>query len=159
MNKPKPIMQLSRKELAQIRSIRRRGKHRARVITRARILLFSHRGLSKEAIAAELEITRSTVQDVRNRYREGRLGRSLYDAPRPGQPPKLDDATAASLVAMACCEPPDGTQHWTLELLQERLSADKQVTTISTVAIWQHLGQRGLKPWREKTVVPSDHHA
>jgi transposase len=159
MNKHKHIIQLSSKELAQIRSIIRRGKHSARVITRARILLLSHRGMSKDAMAAELEINRSTVQDVRNRYREGRLGRSLYDAPRPGRPPKLDDATEAYLVAIACCEPPEGTQHWTLELLQERMMADKKVKTISTVAIWKHLCQRGLKPWREKHVVHSDHNA
>jgi hypothetical protein len=39
MNKHKHIIQLSSKELAQIRSIIRRGKHSARVITRARMLL------------------------------------------------------------------------------------------------------------------------
>ena len=82
MNKHKHTIQLSSKELGQIPSIIRRGRHGARVITRARILLLSYRGKSKDAIAAELEINRSTVQDVRNRYREGRLGRSLYDAPR-----------------------------------------------------------------------------
>jgi transposase len=153
MNKHKHTIQLSSKELGQIQSIIRRGKHGARVITRARILLLSHRGRSKDAIAAELEINRSTVQDVRNRYREGRLRRSLYDAPRPGQPPKLDDATEASLVAIACSQPPEGTHHWTLELLQEKMIEDKKVDTISTVAIWKHLKKRGLKPWREKNVV------
>ena len=159
MNKHKHIIQLSRKEFAQIQSIIRRGKHGARVITRARILLLSHRGKSKEAIAAELEINRSTVQDVRNRYREGRLEWSLYDAPRPGQPAKLNDTVEAHLVAIACSEPPEGTHHWTLELLQQRLILDKKVDTISTVAIWKHLRNRGIKPWREKNVVHSDHNA
>jgi transposase len=156
MTKHKPIIQLSRKELGQIQSIIRRGKHGARVITRARILLLSHRGKSKDAIAAELEINRSTVQDVRNRYREGRLKRSLYDAPRPGQPPKLNDAAEAYLVAIACSEPPEGAHHWTLELLQKRMIEDKKVHAISTVAIWKHLHQRGIQPWREKNVVHSD---
>jgi transposase len=159
MNKHKHTIQLSSKELAQIRSIIRRGKHSARALTRARILLVSHRGQSKDAIAAELGINRSTVQDVRNRYAQGRLGRSLYDAPRPGQPPKLNDTAEAYLVAIACSKPPEGTHHWTLELLQERMIEDKKVDTISTVAIWKHLKKRGLKPWREKNVVHSDHNA
>jgi transposase len=159
MNKHKHIIQLSRQELAEIQSIIRRGKHGARVITRARILLLSHRGKSKDVIAAELEINRSTVQDVRNRYREGRLERALYDAPRPGQPPKLDDTAEAYLVAIACSEPPQGMHHWTLVRLQKRMIEDKQVKTISTVAIWKHLKNRGIKPWREKNVVHPEAHA
>jgi putative transposase len=159
MNKHQHIIQLSRKEFTRIQSIIRRGKHGTRVITRARILLLSHRGKSKDAIVAELEITRSTVQDVRNRYREGRLGRSLYDAPRPGQPPTLDDTAEAYLVAIACSEPPQGTHHWTRERLQKRMIEDKQVNTISTVALWKHLKNRGIKPWREKNVVHPDAHA
>jgi transposase len=124
MNKHKHIIQLSSKDLGQIQSIIRRGKYGARVITCARILLLSHRGKSKDAIAAELEINRSTVQGVRNRYREGCLQRSLYDAPRPGQPSKLNDTAEAYLVAIACSDPPEGMHHWTLELLQKRMIAD-----------------------------------
>jgi transposase len=156
MTKHTQIIQLSSRELGQIQSIRRRGKHGARVITRARILLLSHRGKSKDGMAAELEINRSTVQDVRHRYREGRLKRSRYDAPRPGQPPKLNDPAEAYLVAIACSEPPEGTHHGTLELLQKRMIEDNKVHAISTVAIWKHLPQRGIQPWRENNVVHSE---
>ncbi len=154
----KHIIQLSKKELDAIHSIIRRGTHSARVMTRARILLLSHKGKSKKVIAVELEINPSTVQDVRNRYRES-MDRALYDAPRSGQPPKLDDAAEAHLVAVACSDPPEDASHWTLELLRKRLIADKKVKTISTVAIWQHLNDRGIKPWREKNVVRANAHA
>jgi transposase len=152
-------IQLSRKKQEELQAIIRRGRHQARVITRARMLLLSHNGDGKDAIACHLEIGRSTVQRVRDRDREGGLERALYDAPRPGQAPKLDDNAEAHLVAIACSDSPEGRDHWTLELLQERMIADKKVDTISTVAIWKHLKKRGIKPWREKNVVHSEPHA
>jgi putative transposase len=140
-------------EHSQVHAIIKKGKRNARVITRARILLLSHRGGGKDAIAETLGIGRSTVQRVRDHYREGGLDRALYDAPRPGQPPKLDDAAEAHLVALACSDPPEGSDHWTLELLQERMIKDEKVKTISTVALWKRLTARKIKPWREKNVV------
>jgi transposase len=152
-------IQLSRKKQEALQDIVRRGRHQARVITRARILLLSHNGEGKDAMARHLEIGRSTVPRVRDRYREGGLERALYDAPRPGRAPKLDDHAEAHLVAMACSDSPEGRDHWTLELLQERMMADNKVDTISTVAIWKHLKKRGIKPWRENNVGPSEPHA
>jgi len=106
-------------------------------------------------MAVQLGLGRSTVQRTREHDRAGGLNRALDDAPRPGQPPKLDDNAEAHLVAIACSDAPEGRDHWTLELLQERMIADKKVKTISTVAIWKHLKKRGIKPWREKNVVHS----
>lgn len=146
-------IQLSKEELSQIQSVIRRGTHKARVITRARILLWSHEGKSKAVIAPRLLVNMSTVQDVRDRFREGGLERALHDAPRSGQPPKLNDKREARLVAIACSPPPEGTDHWTLELLQEKLIEDGVIDRISTVAIWYHLRNRGIQPWREKNVV------
>jgi transposase len=155
MNKHKHTIQFSRTELSQIQAIIQRGKHHTRVVTRARILLLTSQGEGKDGIAVQLGIGRSTVQRTRDHYRAGGLNRALYDAPRPGQPPKLDDNAEAHLVAIACSDAPEGRDHWTLELLQERMIADKKVKTISTVAIWKHLKKRGIKPWREKNVVHS----
>ena len=156
MNKPhQHIIQLSRKDLIQVHTIIRRGKHNARVITRARILLLSHKGGGKDAIACTLDIGRSTVQRIRDRYRDAGLKSALYELPRSGQPPKLDEKAEAHLVAIACSCPPDGRDRWTLELLQERMIQDNRVEHISTVALWKRLKRRGIKPWREKNVVYS----
>lgn len=154
-NTHKHIIQLSRKELDHIRSIIRRGKHSARVVTRAHILLLSHKGKSKNIIATELEVNPSTVQDVRNRYRQS-LDRALYDAPRSGQPPKITDTGEAHLVALATSTPPKGEERWTLELLKEQMVKDgKAPREITIVALWKRLTQRHIKPWREKNVVYS----
>jgi transposase len=155
MNKPKHTIQFSRKELAHIQAITHRGKHNTRVVTRARILLLTSTGEGKDAIAALPGVGRSTVQRTRDQYRAGGLNRALYEAPRPGQPPQLDDHAEAHRVAVACSDPPPGSDHWTLALLQERMMQDGKVQDISTVALWNRLKKRGIKPWREKNVVHS----
>lgn len=161
MNKPhKHTMQLSRKEQEHLQNIIRRGTHNGRVITRARILLFSHQGEGKDVIASRLAIGRSTVQRTRDRYREGGLDHALTEAPRSGAPRKLTDAGEAHLVAIACSEPPEGYGHWTLDLMKEHLVKDGHAPPdITTVCLWQHLDERGLKPWREKNVVHPEAHA
>lgn len=153
MNTHKHTIQFSKKELKQLHSITRRGKHNTRVVTRARILLLTNAGKGKDTIAAMLGTGRSTVQRARDHYRGNGLNRALYDASRSGTPPKLSDKAEAHLIALACSDPPKGRDHWTLELLQKRMIKDKKVETISTVALWQRLKKRGIKPWREKNVV------
>ena len=155
MNQHQHTMQCSRTDLSQLQAIIHRGQHTTRVVTRARRLLLTSQGEGKDGIAVPLGIGRSPVQRTRDHDRAGGLNRALYDAPRPGPPPKLDDNAEAPRVAMACSDAPEGREHWTLELLQERMLADKTVKTRSTVALWKQLKKRGLKPWRENNVVHS----
>lgn len=152
----KHIIQLSKKEQECLKNIIQHGKHNARVITRARILILSHKGGGKDAIADKLDIVRSTVQRIRDQFREGGLDRALYDAPRSGQPPKITDDGEAHLVALATSAPPEGEERWTLELLKEQMVKDgKAPQEITIVALWKRLTQRHIKPWREKNVVYS----
>ena len=160
MNKyqQKPIIMLSNREERQLHAITRRGKHKVREIKRAHVLLKSAAGLKDADIAEDVGTTIRTVERIRARYAEGGVDRALHDAARSGQPPKLDEKAEAHLVAIACSNPPEGSDHWTLELLQERMIADGQVETLSTVALWHRLRERGIKPWREKNGVHSDPH-
>jgi transposase len=150
---------LRKKERVLLQRLVHTGMHNAHEITRARVLLESHAGKAKNAIAALLSIDRSTVQRIRDRYTAGGIDRALYDAPRLGRPPKLDDKAEAHLVALACSDAPEGCDHWTLELLQKHMIKDKKVESISTVALWHRLNDRGIKPWREKNVVRSETYA
>ena len=156
MKKHQHTIQLSRKELTYIQGIIRKGMHNTRVITRARILLLSHKGMAKDAVALQVGINPSTVQDVRARFYTGRLPRALYDAARPGQPVKITDVGEAHLVALATSTPPKGEERWTLELLRRRMVRDGHAPKeITTVALWKRLDKRHIKPWREKNVVYS----
>jgi len=152
MTQKKYIVRLSPRERRQVEDITRKGKSNARVILRARILLKAHDRWDDERIAAHMERSVRTVIRIRERFDSGGLERALYDAPRPGQPKKIDDATEARLVALACSEAPEGRERWTLELLQKALHKELK-KKVSTVAIWHHLIDRQIKPWREKNVV------
>ena len=155
MNKyqQKHIITLSNREEQQLHNITRKGKHNVREIKRAHVLLKSAAGMKDADIAEDVGTTIRTVERIRSRYDGGGVNRALYDAPRSGQPSKLAGKAEAHLVAIACSDPPKGSDHWTLELLQERMIKDRKVETISTVTLWKRLKNRGIKPWREKNVV------
>ncbi len=145
---------LKPRERSKLRGIIRKGRERARVITRARILLAADKGKTDGQIARELEVSLTTPRDVRMRYVDGGIERALYDAPRPGQPPKLTGKDKARVCALACTSPPDGYGRWTLDLLTAH-SAPKLKHPVCRTAIWKVLLKNELKPWREKNVVHS----
>jgi len=81
------------------------GKHIARKISRARILLSASSGHNDEEIASAGS---STVQKVRERSVKEGLTSAPEEKPRPGQPEKLSGADEALLTATACSEAPAG---------------------------------------------------
>ena len=154
--KPKQKVVLKRKDKQFLETYIKKGLHNARCITRAKILLRSHAGETDVYIANQEGCTRTMSRDVRIRYNKYGLNVALYDRPRSGQPPKLDAKAEAYLIATACSDSPEGSDHWTLALLQEKMIADKKVESISTVALWHRLKKHDIKPWREKNVVYSE---
>jgi transposase len=152
----KHIIALSRREKTILKEITDKGKNDARVIKRAYILLKTDQKETDKAISEELGISKRTVQRTRTKFTRNGMDSALYDAPRTGQPLKLNNKSEAYLIAIACSNPPKGRNRWTLELLQKRMIKDKKVKTISTVSIWSYLTNRGIKPWLEKNVVYSE---
>jgi transposase len=149
---------LSAEERTQLRTLLRKGAGKARVINRARILLWLNQGIAWEHIAHDAFVSTKTIGRIHGRFAEGGLARALFDLPRSGQPTKLDTKAEAYLIALACSDAPEGRDHWTLELLQKQMVKDKKVKTISTVALWHRLNKRKIKPWREKNVVHAQSH-
>jgi transposase len=94
-----------------------KGKHGARTLARARILLKANEGMTDEGVASALNVGYATVGRVRQRFVEEGLERALKDGPHLGVKPKLDERQCAHLIAIACSEAPDGHDHWTLRLL------------------------------------------
>ena len=156
---PKHAVVLTVAERREARDITKKGTHNARVIRRVKILLKSEAGWTDADIAKELETSTRTVEAVRAHFAAGGIARAIYDAPRSGQPRRLDDKAEAHLVALACSDPPEGRERWTLELLQKQMVKDKQVKRISDVCILRYLTTRNVKPWVEKNVVRTRNHA
>jgi transposase len=140
---------LSSSQKKQLEKIVKSGSNNARVITRARVLLKSEQGIFAKQIAKEERINQNTIRYIKVRFARG-LESALYDAPRSGQPPKINEKAENHLVAIACSNPPEGRDRWTLKLLQEQMIKDGQVKTISTIALSEHLQKRHIKPRRKK---------
>jgi transposase len=92
----------------------------------------------KDIIAA-LNTSRSTVERVRKRYVEGGLDKALNEEPRPGAKRKLDGRAEAYLIALACSDPPEDSDHWALRLLADELIELGMVESISHEAVRQYL--------------------
>lgn len=113
-------IELTDEERSVLEQMLRRGKHSARKLTRARILLKADFGLRDEDIARELDTCIPTVERTRKRFTEVRLG-AINERPRPGRKPLLNELCEARLIAEACSTAPDGRKHWTLQLLADRV--------------------------------------
>src|SRR4030081_1835162 len=81
------------------------GKHPARKLKRAQILLASDAGVGDEDIATSVGVGGSTVYRTKRRFVEDNLERALSEETRPGAERKL---TGKELVATACSSPPAG---------------------------------------------------
>jgi hypothetical protein len=56
---------------------------------------------------------------------------ALWDKPRRGGIPKLDERGHATLIALACANPPEGRTCWTMQLLANELVVRQVVPSIS----------------------------
>jgi transposase len=114
----------------------KKGVERARVITRARILLLADEsskgpGKTDQQIAETLHVGLRTVAVARQKYSAGGTEGALYDRPRSGHPKKLGDREEAMLTTIACSTAPGGHSRWTLRLLADRMVELGQVESLS----------------------------
>ena len=129
----KHVVQLGVGDRRQLQSLIRKGRSSARLLTRARILLKAHAGLTDAEIGTQLDVSVSLVYDVRRAFVQEGLTAALErraQPPRPAQR-KLDGEAEAHLVTLACSRPPDGRESWTLQLLGDRLVQLRQVDSVS----------------------------
>lgn len=98
-----------------------KGKDSVRKLNRARALQFSHQGQHPQQISDLLNISVTTVYNLRKRYRLEGLQRAISEKNRPGQPRKVTPEVEAEITAIACSQAPDGSVRWTVALINERL--------------------------------------
>jgi transposase len=93
-----------------------------------------------EAICEAYDVSSLTVYNVRKKYDEGGLERAiLRKKPERVYERRLDGEGEAHLIALACSEPPEGYQRWSLRLLQDRIIRLEIVENISHETIRQTL--------------------
>lgn len=140
------IVDLTPEERMSLDALTRKGKAAARSIRRAHTLLLADEGLTDAAIALRLNIGHTTVERTRQRFVEEGLDAALTDKPRPGARRKLDGKQEAFLVALACSDPPEGRDKWTMQLLADRLVALGVVESLSDETVRQRLKETNSNP-------------
>ena len=124
------------------------GRHAARKLKRAQILMAADAGIGDEVIARTLSVSGSSIYRTKRRFVEGNLELALSEEPRPGAARKLSGKETALLVATACSNPPEGRKRWTLELLAGTMVRLTDHDGLSRETVRRRLAEDDLKPWR-----------
>src|SRR4051812_39072698 len=140
-------VELSEVERGELRAMLSGGKHAARKLKRAQILLAADAGVADETVAISLDVGVSTVSRVKRRFVEGGVERALDEEPRPGAARKLTGKEEALLVAMACASPPQGRARWTLELLAGAMVKLTEHQSLSRETVRRRFGANHFHPW------------
>ena len=139
---------LTEEERRKLEQLIKTGKPTSRTNARARVILLLDRSQGKERKIREVVetglVSQGTVANIKSRYFKGGLQRALYDLPRPGAKPIIDGSTEAHLIALACSNPPEGRERWTLRLLADRLVELEIVESISYVTVGNTLKKMNL---------------
>src|SRR6202163_2420799 len=142
-------VELSQAERSELAALLSGGKHAARKLKRAQILLAADAGASDENIANNVGVGGSTVYRTKRHFVLGNLGAALSEEPRPGADRKFSGKEEALLVATACSSPPEGRARWTLELLAGAMVKLTEHDSISRETVRRRLAENDLKPWRK----------
>jgi hypothetical protein len=123
----KYVVRLSDEERSHLLGLIHKGKHPARKLMRARVLLRADVSESGEAwtdsqIATSLDISTNTVARIRRQLVEEGFEAVLTAkrSPNSSNTKIFDGESEAKLIALACSAPPKGRAKWTLRLLEEK---------------------------------------
>jgi len=139
-----PIVTLSERDQRQLETRARSRCSPARIVERARIVLFAAKGLRNDQIASKLRITRQTVARWRDRFLKRGLVGIERDAPRPGRKPKISPALVQEVIRKTTREKPAGATHWSTRTMAKAMGMSEK----SIRRVWH---AHGLKPHLART--------
>jgi transposase len=120
------------------------GRAASRELTHARVLLKADQGpqgagWADDEIAEALEVSRPTIERIRQRYVSEGLEAALHPRRTRVYRRKVDGYQEAHLIALACSAPPAGQQRWTLRLLADKMVELAYIDAVSHETIRQVL--------------------
>ena len=113
-----------------LENLLKKGSMPASRYKRALALLELDRGRTFTAVAKSVGVTKQTASTWATKYKESGL-EFLTDKPRPGRPTLIDGLQRAKVTALACSEPPEGYDRWSLRLLADKAVELELVEAIS----------------------------
>ncbi|MGC8487071.1 MAG: IS630 family transposase [Clostridia bacterium] len=141
--RPVAPLTLTAEERATLETWARRRQTGQALALRARIVLRCAEGVSNQAVAAELGISRPMVGKWRQRFVTDRL-QGLADAPRSGAPRRITDAQVEAIITKTLEETPTDATHWSTRSMARTLGMSQ--TAVSR--IWRAYG---LQPHRTES--------
>jgi transposase len=116
----------------------------ARKLMRARILLKVNAGMKKAEISQALDVSINTVTNVCRAFQSQGIKAVERKRPNRQYEHSLDGEAEAHLIAIACSEPPEGRERWTLRMLQTEMVSRKYVDDVSHETIRTALKKTNL---------------
>lgn len=153
MPRPKEhIVTLTVADRARLTKVVTSGRHPARMITRARILLeLDETGgpASDRAVVAErVGVSTGTVYSVAKRFTEvaGDVDEVITRRKRATPPvaPKVTGDVEARVIALACSSPPAGYERWSLRLLEKHVVLTEGIPDLDHSTIGRVLKKGGF---------------
>ena len=132
-------------------------KHKAQVVTRARILLLKEAGDSVDAIAEKVDLNRNSVLLCLKKYKAGGVENAIYDAPGRGRNAQITDDEKAWIINVACQKPKEygySAETWTYAKLTAHINKTAEnagytrLSTITKTSIKNILDAAKIKPFR-----------
>ena len=152
---------LCRDERAWLEEISHKGKHSASKVLQARALLLCDIGehgaaWSVHKIATALGISKGTINSLKRRVVTGGL-KNIFEGKqreKPQRAVRYDAAFDAHVVALACSEPPEGYQRWSVRLLAAKMVEWQIVPTASAMSVYRSLRRMRYSLTTKKTGIP-----
>src|SRR3989337_3830395 len=144
-------LQLNDKEIENLTTLSTSRTAPLREVERAKILLYSHQGISDSQIADKMGTNRQKVIRCINKALAYGIDEAINDLPRSGKPPEITGEARAWIISIACMKPKDvGYPHelWTHKLLAEHIKKNcvamgfPEASRISSGTISKILGAR-----------------
>lgn len=126
----KEHVQLSAADRTYLENLLKKGSLPASRYKRVLALLELDRGRTFTTVAEIVGVTIQTASTWAKKYNASGL-EFLTDKPRPGRPTVIDGLQRAKITALACSEPPEGYERWSLRLLADKAVELEYVEAIS----------------------------
>ncbi len=144
MWKPAEPLHVTRSQRRQLESWVSSPTAQQRVVRRSRIVLRAAAGVSNNAIAHELGITRTTVLLWRGRFKRTGVDGLTRDRPRGRGKPPLPETKIRAVVDATLQRRPKGATHWSVRTMAK-------AQRISPAAVQRIWNAHGLKPHLVRT--------
>ena len=144
MRKPSFAIMLSPSDQAQLQQWKSAHGTPQQVALRCRIILAACAGQQNKVMAADLQVSRPTVNLWRKRVRDLGIGQVWEIAPGRGRKPRHDQARRDALIKATLQTKPKGMTHWSC-----RTMAKEQKVSKATVNRWWQM--HNIKPHLSRT--------